>query len=181
MRAASPGSAYGDPVDLYTGSFTSLTTLFSGPTLTTNTDKTTWLNILPGSISYQDNCNYQGVNVGVSGWVSSSFRLGIWFNNENECYSCDSGVGVGGGGISWFWNWYSLASSEAWYECCGTIGAWGTVATYANVFIKQCATGQVPISTAPFCMAIPTAAPSSAPTAVPSGTFPDSAVCVFDA
>ena len=143
MRTATTGSSFGSPVDLYTGSFTSLRALFNGPTVTTSTAKSTWLSILPGGISYQDNCNLQGVNVQVvSGvWGYSYYRLGIWFNDEPGCRSCDSGVGVGGEGV---YRSHHYGSSEAFYYGYG-------LTSFSNVFIKQCAAGQVAISTAPFC------------------------------
>ena len=144
MRTATGGSSFGSPVDLYTGSFTSLTALFSGPTLTTSTAKSTWLNILPGGIWNQPNCNYQGVNVGVS---AGSYRLGIWLNGENDCSSCDSGVGVGGSGT---WMSYNHVSSENFYYAGG--GGLFFLSTYANVFVLQCAMGQVSIASAPFCI-----------------------------
>jgi hypothetical protein len=73
----------------------------------------------------------------------------MWFNNENDCASCDSGVGVGGFGT---YNSYNHVSSEAFY---GTVvnGQSGSLRTYANVFVLQCAVGQVSIASAPFCVA----------------------------
>ena len=153
MRKVSSGSSFGTPVDLYTGPFTSLTALFKGPTLTTSADKSTWLSILPGGISYQDYCNYQGVNVQVPGLQTQTFRLGIFFNDQNDCNTCDSAAGIGGGG-NHFDNVYSLISSEAFYAGRGTVVNDQTtpITTYSNLLVKQCAIGQRAITVPPFCL-----------------------------
>ncbi|XP_065054606.1 uncharacterized protein LOC135683313 isoform X2 [Rhopilema esculentum] len=55
-----------------------------------------WLNILKGS-TLQAYCNVQGINV-IQGTVDSRVRIGILGNNENDCVTPDSGLGIGLGG-----------------------------------------------------------------------------------
>eukprot|EP00795_Rhopilema_esculentum_P015213 gene15213-6416_t len=74
----------------------SLLTCFSGSYVSTFHLRQSWLNILKGS-TLQAYCNVQGINV-IQGTVDSRVRIGILGNNENDCVTPDSGLGIGLGG-----------------------------------------------------------------------------------
>ncbi|MEY3015633.1 MAG: hypothetical protein RIT45_4368 [Pseudomonadota bacterium] len=84
---------------------TSLQALFSGSYKATSLGRNAWKALMPGG-SAQPNCNREGVNA-VCG--SRTVRLGLLTNQENDCESCDSYIGVGhsgqngcdGQGASW--------------------------------------------------------------------------------
>ena len=57
-----------------------------------------WKELIGSQGSLQYNCNKEGFNVVCSHIQASKARIGIVGNNENECYSCDSRIGLGTGG-----------------------------------------------------------------------------------
>jgi hypothetical protein len=71
---------------------TSLTALFSGASTTTTLGRKAWMSLVPGA-GLQPNCNLEGSNLSVGPYASA--RLGILTNQENECNSPDSYVGIG--------------------------------------------------------------------------------------
>jgi hypothetical protein len=74
---------------------TSLKDLFSGPYVMTAVTRAGWKNLVPGS-SLQANCNNEGFNsltVADSNW--SRVRIGILGNEQNDCTSPDSWIGIG--------------------------------------------------------------------------------------
>ena len=90
-------------VDLPLSSPASLQTIFDGASLPTSGSLTEWRAL--SGYGYQVNCNLQGFNVegqpangGVSG--QSNARIGIYFNDQNNCDSPDSGRVVGGSSVS---------------------------------------------------------------------------------
>ncbi len=70
--------------------------LFAGPTRDTGLSRDTWLSLVPGS-ALQDDCNDEGINV-VPAAGFARVRIGIVANNERNCYTPDSRVGLGGAG-----------------------------------------------------------------------------------
>ena len=58
----------------------------------------TWKSLIGSEASLQDNCNKEGFNTKSDREKASKARIGILFNNENECESCDSRIGFGTGG-----------------------------------------------------------------------------------
>jgi hypothetical protein len=70
--------------------------LFAGPSRDTGVSRTTWLGLVPDA-RLQDDCNDEGVNVAPAGGFAR-VRLGIVANNENNCSSPDSRLGLGGAG-----------------------------------------------------------------------------------
>jgi hypothetical protein len=59
-----------------------------------------WLTLMPGA-SLQDNCSREGFNVtndGFGDW--HNIRIGILGNNEDDCTSSDSRLGIGGTGTA---------------------------------------------------------------------------------
>jgi hypothetical protein len=70
----------------------SLTALFSGASTTTTVGRKNWMNLVPNS-GLQPNCNREGTNLSVGTYASA--RLGILTNQENDCNSPDSYVGIG--------------------------------------------------------------------------------------
>ena len=56
-----------------------------------------WRNLLKGS-RLQPYCNRQGFNNIITGSVDVRVRIGILGNNENNCISPDSAIGIGIGG-----------------------------------------------------------------------------------
>ena len=70
---------------------TSLVELFKGAYVGTSFGKNAWKALVPGS-SMQPNCNVEGFNTECGG---RKVRLGFLTNQENDCQSCDSYLGVG--------------------------------------------------------------------------------------
>lgn len=73
---------------------TSCVQLFNGPSVTTAIARDTWLAMVP-DVSLQDNCGRQGTNVAPAG-DQARVRIGIIGNNENNCDSSNSRIGIGG-------------------------------------------------------------------------------------
>jgi hypothetical protein len=72
---------------------TSLHGLVSGGTyVATKAGRAAWKGLMTGS-SLQLNCNQEGFNTQVGGWMTC--RMGIIANQENDCNSPDSFLGVG--------------------------------------------------------------------------------------
>ena len=64
----------------------------------TNIGRDAWKKLVPGS-SLQRNCNKEGFNVRISKDKGPSrVRIGIIGNQENDCHSPDSRIGIGGAG-----------------------------------------------------------------------------------
>eukprot|EP00795_Rhopilema_esculentum_P014026 gene14026-5000_t len=75
---------------------TSLLTHFQGPFHAT-IQESNWRNLLKGS-QLQPYCNRQGFNNVITGSVDARVRIGILGNNENNCITPDSAIGIGIGG-----------------------------------------------------------------------------------
>jgi len=79
-----------------TTAVSSLLALISpGTAIGTGLGRAGWMNLLPGS-ALEANCNMEGINRACSGPGSNQVRIGIIGNNENDCASCDTWMGVGG-------------------------------------------------------------------------------------
>jgi hypothetical protein len=57
----------------------------------------TWLNLIPNS-TLQPNCNLGGININPAPSTQQRVRIGILGNNEADCLSADSRLGIGGYG-----------------------------------------------------------------------------------
>lgn len=78
------------------GFSSTLNALFNGPSRDINfISRSAWLAAVPGGGSLQANCNRQGINVFMPG---ARTRVGIITNQENDCLSPDSRIGIGGTG-----------------------------------------------------------------------------------
>eukprot|EP00795_Rhopilema_esculentum_P014025 gene14025-4999_t len=75
---------------------TSLLTYFQGSFKATD-QLSNWRNLLKGS-QLQPYCNRQGFNNVITGSVDARVRIGILGNNENDCITPDSAIGIGIGG-----------------------------------------------------------------------------------
>ena len=65
----------------------------------TSLGRDTWKALIGSKASLQTNCNREGFNVvRGSGCKWPKARIGIVANNQNDCYTCDSGIGFGTGG-----------------------------------------------------------------------------------
>jgi hypothetical protein len=98
---------------------TSLQALFSGASSVTTVGRTGWLNMVTGS-ALQANCNAEGFNASVVGSVS--VRIGILGNQENDCGTPESWLGIGGAGAP-------CDVTLATYASVGNIATCNTVAT----------------------------------------------------
>jgi hypothetical protein len=67
----------------------------SGQSRTTTLGRDAWKNLIGTASSLQLNCNSEGTN---QLYDFSRVRIGIVGNNEDDCLSTDSRIGVGGGG-----------------------------------------------------------------------------------
>jgi hypothetical protein len=72
----------------------SLMALFQGGSVATGVGRNAWKGLIAGS-SLQPNCNAEGINIGNN---YSRVRVGILGNNENDCNTPDSRIGLGGRG-----------------------------------------------------------------------------------
>ena len=63
----------------------------------TNIGRNAWKKLIPGS-SLQRNCNREGINVHINKQGPARVRIGIIANQENDCNSPDSRIGIGGAG-----------------------------------------------------------------------------------
>ena len=66
----------------------------------TSLGRNAWKTLIGSQASLQYNCNKDEFNV-VVGTCSyySKARIGVISNNQNDCSSCDSGIGFGTGGL----------------------------------------------------------------------------------
>jgi hypothetical protein len=72
----------------------------------TSAGRVAWKSLIAGS-TLQPNCNHEGFNIQ---FPTMNVRLGLVANNENNCWSSDSGIGFG---IN------SYYSAEMDYQACG--------------------------------------------------------------
>ena len=63
----------------------------------TSLGRNTWKELIGSKASLQHNCNKEGFNVQCLDSYSKA-RIGIVANNEETCYTCNSGIGFGTGG-----------------------------------------------------------------------------------
>jgi len=63
----------------------------------TSLGRNTWKTLIGSQASLQSYCNKEGFNA-ASGKGSSKARIGILGNNQKDCTSCDSRIGLGTGG-----------------------------------------------------------------------------------
>ena len=66
----------------------------------TSLGRDTWKTLIGSQASLQSNCNKEGFNAVGSNIQSSKARIGITNNEQNDCNSCDSRLGLGTGGYS---------------------------------------------------------------------------------
>ena len=57
-----------------------------------------WKELIGSQGSLQHNCNKEGFNAVCTEEDHSKARIGIVGNNQNNCFSCDSRIGIGTGG-----------------------------------------------------------------------------------
>ena len=85
-------------LDVYSGSLYSL--IKGGVYHPTAVGRKAWKKLIPQS-SLQRNCNKEGFNVRVSNKATKArIRIGIISNQENNCHSPDSRIGIGGAGTN---------------------------------------------------------------------------------
>ena len=65
----------------------------------TSLGRDTWKALIGSEASLQSNCNMEGFNAVGSNPAHSKARIGWISNNENDCSSCDSRIGLGTGGF----------------------------------------------------------------------------------
>jgi len=82
-------------IDVSSGSYTSFQSLMNAGSVTTNAPVIEWRNLF--DIGSQPNCNLQGFSISNG---LNSLRLGILFNDQNDCSSPDRYFGVGFGGTA---------------------------------------------------------------------------------
>lgn len=70
-----------------------------GSYVATSLGRTAWKDLVAGA-SLQPNCNQEGFNVAPAGGNAVKVRIGIVGNEQGDCSSPDSGLGLGGGGGS---------------------------------------------------------------------------------
>jgi hypothetical protein len=70
--------------------------LMSGSPIATAAGRAAWLALLPGA-GIQTNCNLEGFNLTTGGATTARVRIGLVGNQEDDCTSPDSLIGLGGG------------------------------------------------------------------------------------
>ena len=65
----------------------------------TSLGRNTWKTLIGSQASLQYNCNKEGFNAGTAQRGYSKARIGIISNEQNDCSSCDSRIGLGTGGL----------------------------------------------------------------------------------
>ena len=98
LADATVGAGNGLSLSLPT-TLTSMREMFAGGEidLSVNRSPSAWLGLLEAP-RLQGNCNRAGINVGAGSGFAKS-RLGIIANQENDCGSADSHLGIGNGGV----------------------------------------------------------------------------------
>ena len=64
----------------------------------TSLGRNTWKTLIGSQASLQRNCNKEGFNAIGDSNSNSKARIGILGNQENDCVTCDSRIGLGTGG-----------------------------------------------------------------------------------
>jgi len=73
----------------------SLRALFeAGKNQATRVGRAGWLALMPGATT-QENCNAEGINIVASYQAEVELRVGLVMNNEADCKSSDSNIGLG--------------------------------------------------------------------------------------
>ena len=79
----------------------------------THVGRSQWKSLIIGS-SLQSNCNKEGFNVYASNTLHIKIRLGLVGNDDNECHSTNSFVGLGAeGGMNYPFSWCSTSYTSA--------------------------------------------------------------------
>lgn len=96
----------------------------------THANPVLWRNLTPGGGGWQPYCNVQGFNVNLpAGPYPANARIGIIMNQENDCGSPDTSIGLGT--RTWGGNDYSAGN---FVGCCQT-GSNSSKPKYAMVFV----------------------------------------------
>ncbi|MBK8696314.1 MAG: hypothetical protein IPN17_29610 [Deltaproteobacteria bacterium] len=96
MLVGFAGNGYDRNLQLSVSS-TSLRQLFAGGQIGLGVARGTWLNLIPNS-TLQPNCNLGGININPAPSTLQRVRIGILGNNEADCLTPDSRLGIGGYG-----------------------------------------------------------------------------------
>jgi hypothetical protein len=174
MRVATPRATFGKSIEMFPGSYDSLTSMFAqaSPNLATLTPLSLWVNAVPAGVPHLATGARQGINLAFScpgslPLQSGGYRIGVVWS-QGGCPN--TGVGVGGRGSAYGRPFLSSEVHVAWLPKNGTGLPWPLVPkghnstiTVTNIFVKRCLAGQS--AGAGGC---PTDQPTSAPTA-PSG------------
>ena len=64
----------------------------------TSLGRDVWKGLIGSQGSLQDNCGREGFNAVSTSKRNSKARIGIVGNNDNDCVTCDSRIGLGTGG-----------------------------------------------------------------------------------
>ena len=119
----------GSPLVLSVGAVSSLRSLFTQGFTPTYSGRDAWIWSIPGGAANQPYCNSEGINV-VDNRYNRKYRIGIWWNEQNDCGSDDTAMGVGGSsGVTY--------ATGTWMNCCATYSNWyGSAPAMAAVFIR---------------------------------------------
>jgi hypothetical protein len=125
----------------------SLVELFTSGYQATSFGREVWEGLL-SSPSLQPNCNAEGFNVALA---TTNARIGIVSNQENDCNSPDSRIGIGTAGGNCGQNTASSAGDEAY--CTPDHGDRST-STFGYVMIRDCPGGVCQCGTLTSCNSI---------------------------
>ena len=127
------GNGYNRTVQLTVSTYSSLQTLFSGGTVSTGLGRAAWLGLVPNS-TLQPNCNAEGININPAPSSAQRVRIGILGNNEADCATPDSRLGIGGYGD----NCATLLNQSVGNTTrCGGSNGDADVTTYGYVFVRN--------------------------------------------
>eukprot|EP00118_Oscarella_pearsei_P025261 m.307853 g.307853 ORF g.307853 m.307853 type:complete len:253 (+) comp42938_c0_seq1:142-900(+) len=98
-----------------------------GEYVETKSGRDAWKQLVDGS-SLQSNCNKEGFNIE----STRSVRIGIIGNEQEDCQTPDSHIGIGSKGDNWRLGRVPTGNDAAWYADNGD----KTIRTYGFVFIR---------------------------------------------
>ena len=149
VRLSAPGGQRGSELRLAVPPFASLRALFQGGFVATNALRADWIALVPGGASHQPNCNAQGINLQVGNFPPSQFyvryRIGFAANNQYDCDSPDTTVGVGAHiAVNYCGAYDAYSSTGQWVLTCAMSNALvqfgglahGTTALLAELFVR---------------------------------------------
>jgi len=91
----------------------------------TGKGRAAWLNMVPGSAA-QNNCGVEGFNNYNGGARGNVVRLGVSYNQENDCRTCDTCIGIG----------CTSKAAGNWVGCCNGTNGNRNISSIAYLYVR---------------------------------------------